>query len=391
VKNAPPLRALFVISALGIGGAETWIMALLQHFAETRSQTGLQIDICLTSGMRAHFDERARQLGAKLFYLEYSRRQMPSFIAGMRTLLRSGRYDVIHDHQDYHAGFHLLAGLGQLPPSRVVHIHNPYVNIESVLGSTATRRAALELGRRLVQSLATDVLGTSREVISDYRLTGAGTPRSSVVHCGFDVDPFAGSRTAARNSIREEFGWTESEKVMLFVGRLDGSYNQKNHPFATAVAVAAVDRDQSVKLLIAGAGEREINKARHAVSELGLSESIRFLGPRNDVPRLMLGSDLLLFPSIAEGLGMVAVEAQAAGLRVLASDRVPRECEVVPDSVQFTPLEYGVHHWVDQALAMLELPPAPHVEWNEQVRVSPFSIEQSAAGLIRVYEEELRR
>ena len=380
------LKVLFVTSALGVGGAEVWIMALLEYLAASAELNGvrMKVDICMTSGRTAHFDKRAEELGARLFYIEYSRRNMREFVTRFRHILDDGEYDVIHDHQDYHAGWHFLTALGHLPRKRVVHIHNTYRVISSVQGRTPVRRLTLRAGKWLVSRLATDVMGTSQQVLADYGFTGS-KPRSSVVRCGFDVNDFATSRDQARTDVRREFGWTEQARVMLFVGRLDGSFNQKNHPFAVEVAAAMAGRDPNFKLLLAGSGEDALSEARQMIETRKLGDSIKFLGHRSDVARLMLGADLLLFPSIAEGLGMVAVEAQAAGVRVLASDAIPRECAVIPDAVTFISLELGPERWATKAQSLLDLPAPDHRQWNEYVRQSAYSIDQSAANLIAVY------
>src|ERR1019366_7597936 len=82
----------------------------------------------------------------------------------------------------------------------------------------------------------------------------------------------------------------------------------------------------------------------------GAEGRIRFAGIRKDIERLMLASDVLLFPSRGEGLGIVAVEAQAAGLPILLSDTVPRECVVVPELVRFQKVEAGEAVWADDLL-----------------------------------------
>jgi hypothetical protein len=82
---------------------------------------------------------------------------------------------------------------------------------------------------------------------------------------------------------------------------------------------------------------------------------------------------------------MVAVEAQAAGVRVLASDAIPRECGVIPDAVTFMSLDLGPDAWAAKARSLLNMPAPDHLQWNEIVRRSAYSIDQSAANLIAVY------
>jgi glycosyltransferase involved in cell wall biosynthesis len=121
------------------------------------------------------------------------------------------------------------------------------------------------------------------------------------------------------------------------------------------------------------------------VQQWGLAQEIRFLGVRSDVPRLMLGADVLLFPSVAEGLGMVVVEAQAAALPVLASDTTPSECVVVPEMVRFLPISASSETWAAAALRIMESGPPDPLICNARVRDSAFSIENSGARLLQLY------
>ena len=83
---------------------------------------------------------------------------------------------------------------------------------------------------------------------------------------------------------------------------------------------------------------------------------------------------------------MVAVEAQAAGLPVLASTAVPRECVVSKDAVMFVELDEEAGCWVKQVLERLERPPLDHRALNRMVAESPFGIENSARSLRKMYE-----
>ena len=138
-------------------------------------------------------------------------------------------------------------------------------------------------------------------------------------------------------------------------------------------------------MIMAGSGEQMRAKLEATVEAWRLSHQIRLTGIYPDVTRLMLGSDLFLFPSLAEGLGMVVVEAQAAGLRVLTSNGVPRESTVLPELVDFRPLEAGVAFWANETLRLLNLPRPEARLCNLAVRNSPFSIENSAASLLEIY------
>jgi glycosyltransferase involved in cell wall biosynthesis len=181
---------------------------------------------------------------------------------------------------------------------------------------------------------------------------------------------------------------------MLFVGRLysHARHNQKNPHFAVEIAAACMRRDESVHMLLVGgaaepAGLRDMEER---IGAGGLGNRIRLLGQRSDIPELMAASDLLLFPSLAEGLGMVAVEAQASGLPVLASRTVPAEVSVVPDIVHFLDLQDGAEAWADEALRILAKERPDRNRCNDLVASSPFAIANSARDLLQVYSSRRR-
>ena len=388
-SDEQPLKVLQVIDSLGVGGAETWLIELLRHW---RGDGAVSADILAASGRPGVLDEEATALGARIHYLPYGRRSLPAFASGFRRLLREGGYDAIHDHQDHASGWHYLIGAGHLPPVRVTHVHNPAYQIRNNYGVTAGRRLTGRIGKRLVARYATHVIGTSREAITAYGFDASafGHVPKAAVYCGLDPALFVAS-PAARASVRAEFGWPDDARVVLFAGRFDvspdlgHSRNHKNSGFAVQVAIDCVREDPRARFVFAGQFSEATPTLRARIDTAGVGDRIVFAGVRRDVGRLMAGADALFFPSRAEGLGMVAVEAQAAGLPVLTSTGVPRECVVIPGSVRFLELDAGAAAWRDALLAMLQAPRLDPVEANRLVAASPFAIANSARRLAEIY------
>jgi len=392
-REAPrEIRVLQVFDSLAMGGAETWLMALLKYFHERPNDLPVSVrtDILLTGGEKSMFDDEAERLGARLFYAKFSRKNFPDFLRKFRRILAEGRYDAIHDHQDYAAGLHFLAGLGQLPKVRVAHVHNTSYSLAGYW-STGSRRIAFEAAKTLLARTATHITSTSREMLTDFGFDAPHfklVPRA-VVHCGFDVSHFQGDKRALHGRVSEEFGWNDGVKIILFVGRLDEPVgmgkHRKNPRFALEVARECINQDPQVRMIMSGSGAEMKRELEACVESWGLTDKIRLTGIYPDVSRLMLGSDLFLFPSLAEGLGMVVVEAQAAGLRVLTSTGVPREAMVIAECVEFKPLSEGIHAWANEALHLLKMESLNARSCNEAVRHSPFSIENSARSLVQIY------
>jgi glycosyltransferase involved in cell wall biosynthesis len=388
------LRVLQVFDGLGMGGAETWLMALLKYFHEQNQRAPLKVrfDVLLTGGEKAIFDDKAAALGAHLFYLPFTRRTLPRFVREFRKILATGNYDAIHDHQDYIAGLHFLMGAGKLPPVRIAHVHNPLYHRKKQSNGFG-KRAVNGFGKHFVGHYATHVMGTSRQIVTEYGFDDlSGRVTLGAAHCGFDVSLYEGDHEKAHAELCREFGWDVSAKILLFVGRLEGAefthndrrMTHKNPAFALEIAKECIEHNEQIKLLVVGSGEEKRKEFEAQVRSWGMGKNIRFAGARADVPRLMIGSDLLLFPSLAEGLGMVVVEAQAASLPVLASDTTPRECVVIPALTCFVPLESGPEVWSAQALEILKAGRGKQLT-HDVVRQSAFSIENSARQLTGLY------
>jgi glycosyltransferase involved in cell wall biosynthesis len=363
------------------------------------SKTGVgRIDFLATSGKPGIFDEEARQLGAQVHYVRYGRAHLPRFAKQFRQVLRDGQYDAIHDHQDYASGWHFMMSAGELPPVRVTHVHNPWLHIEANYAVSFSRRLTTIIGKRLVRQLATHVCGTSDEILRRYAFQPAQTrrPKVSVVHCGFDIGKFSRSRESDRQSVLREFRWPEDAQIVLFAGRLDRAMefehpqNHKNSWFALNAVRATVERQPAVRFLMAGARQDSTHDLESRIESWGLKDNVRLIGVRKDIDRLMRAADVLLFPSRQEGLGMVAVEAQAAGLPVLASTAVPRECVVIPERYSALALDEPIELWAAALLQIMTKPRPPLELCRRALESSPFSILNSAQRLEEIYSSTQR-
>jgi len=378
------IRVLQVISSLGMGGVETWLMEVLRLWSKDGSA---HMDFLATSGKRDLFDDEAGSLGAHIYYVPSQRGHLLRFAREFRGLLRAGQYDAIHDHEHRTSGWHFLMGTGLLPPVRVTHMHDLNKG-----GVTLGRRVTARVGRSLAARYSTHILGTSRQVIEQngFNASQFRALPEAALYCGFDPARFMGDAAAEKVSVCTELGWPENAKIILSVGRIDQSpdvghlQNHKNSAFALGVGIECARRDSRMHLLFAGALSPAVSTFQQRVSAAGCAGRIHFAGIRQDIPRLMLASDALLFPSVWEGLGMAAVEAQAAGLPVLASTAVPRECVVVPELVRFQKLEAGPSEWATELIELMATHP-DRFQANQQVAASDFALQNSARALLSLY------
>ena len=123
------------------------------------------------------------------------------------------------------------------------------------------------------------------------------------------------------------------------------------------------------------------NSAEEKVDNLGLSDSVIFLGNRGDVNRILQAMDVFLFPSLYEGLGIAALEAQAAGLPCIISDSVPSECRVT-DLAESLDLNLPIDEWAD---VVLEKQNTIRKNTIDDIKKSGFDVKQNVVKLEEFY------
>ena len=143
-----------------------------------------------------------------------------------------------------------------------------------------------------------------------------------------------------------------------------------------------------VRFLLVGDGPRR-SQIEALARDLGIEKSVVLTGPRpdRDIPRLMLSAmDAFVIPSVSEGLGTALVEAQAAGLHVLASDAVPSEAAVVPGAVEYLSLSCGAKRWAERLLGMIESGRVEGKMALHAVEQTDFNARLVCRELTRMYE-----
>ena len=152
-----------------------------------------------------------------------------------------------------------------------------------------------------------------------------------------------------RDNLRKSLN-IENKFVIGHVGRF--AY-QKNHKFLINIFYELQKIEPTSVLMLVGSSVNDdqfIIKAKEQVKKLNIENKVLFLGMRNDVPDLMQAMDCFILPSSFEGLPLVAVEAQSAGLKSYLSDVITDEVKIT-DLVEFISLKESPEHWAKQILS----------------------------------------
>jgi glycosyltransferase involved in cell wall biosynthesis len=370
---------LQVVYTLNRGGIETWLVHVLRHIDRAR----FRLDFLVHTPDRCDYDDEVVALGARVIRCPPPTRPWRHARHLRRVLREFGPYDIVHSHVTF-TGYVLRLAQAAGVPVRVAHSHNDAPGVRGEGG--LPQRLFLALTAPWVRRAATHGLAASR--LAAAALFGprwAEDPRWRVAHCGVDLEPF--SRPVEAAQVRRELGIAAGAPVIGHVGRF---FRQKNHDFLLDVAAEFVRREPRARLLLVGDGSLRPDAERKA-ARLGLGHVAIFAGSRPDVPRLMRGAmDTFVLPSLYEGLPLVGVEAQAAGLPCVFADTITPEVDAVPALVRRLPLDGGPAPWSEALAACLAArPPVAPAEALALLRGSSFNIANGVRALEQFYQEQL--
>ena len=176
----------------------------------------------------------------------------------------------------------------------------------------------------------------------------------------------------------------EGKTVIGHVGRF---FTQKNHPFLIDIFKSIHGKDPNTTLLLVGGGELDdalMNQMKEKVKNLGLEDSVNFLGVREDVADILQAFDLFLLPSLYEGLPVTMIEAQAAGLPCVISDKVPVQCDITGNT-KVVSLEDSTDKWADIVLGCVSI--YKRTDTFEKIKEAGFDIKENAKWLEDFYKE----
>jgi glycosyltransferase involved in cell wall biosynthesis len=371
-----PTRILHVIGGMHRAGIETWLMHVYRRIDRSR----FNFDFLVHTTDECGYDSEIRSLGGTIIPCMHPS-QPRAYSKNFRRILQEhGPFDVVHSHVHYFSGFVMKLAHHAGVPARIIHSHNDTTPVDSNAG--ITRKMYLRLMEHWTNAFATAGLAASlRAASSFFGQNWRADGRWSLLYYGIDFAPF--NQAVNQHAVREELGLPRDAFVIGHVGRF---HEQKNHEFLIEIFSHIAARDCRAHLLLLGEGPLEAD-VRSQVSKLGLTQRVTFAGVRSDVPRVMAGAmDLFLFPSRYEGLGLVLVEAQAAGLPCVASDVIPPEADVVQALCRRMSLNQTASAWADRVLGMQ----APAISRSDALAVveqSHFNILTHVQKIERMYGE----
>lgn len=291
-------------------------------------------------------------------------------------ILKKEKFDIFQTNIDLFNGPNLMVAWLAGVPLRCCHSHNGMQNKELDEGQSLSIRLYQYSMRWMCNKFSNRKCGCSEEAM-DFLYPGFDRAKLKypyIINNGIDINHF--KEPINKEKKLRELG-LKDKKYILTIGHL---ISQKNPLFITEAFVKLCKERDDVDLLWIGDGILK-NDVLKILDNARILDRVHFLGYRNDINEIMKCANIFILPSTFEGLGIVAIEAQAAGLPCLLSDQVPQKTDC--GGAEYLPINKRTDIWVEEINAILDNRKILKAEEN---RLKDFSIERMAEQMTKVFE-----
>lgn len=329
-------RLLCIVGSMNAGGAETFLMKVYRQLDKTK----YQMDFAVAVQEKGFYDDEIVSMGGKIFHITPKSEGVIKNFNSIMRLVRDEKYQyVLRTSQHSLSALELLAAWMGGAKTRVFRSSNS--NTTTGGGPDLKLHKLCMFMPRWFANVRIAPSTEAAEFMFGKGCVSNG--KAQIVHNGIDLNLYRYS-DENRRSVRTEFG-VEDKYVVGHVGRFN---QQKNHKKIIEIFAELKHENPNAVLILVGKGELE-EDIRKLVRDRGLEDSVIFSGVRSDVPRLLCGMDVFIFPSLYEGMPNTVIEAQATGLPCVISDTITREANVT-NIVEYVCLESSAKIWAKKIL-----------------------------------------
>ena len=367
METKEPIRIASVIGRYIGGGVE----AVTINYYRNIDKNKVQLDfICDEDSTNIPYEEIEKMGGKVIIIPSYSKPF--KYHKELKRVLKEGNYKIIHSNINTLSVFSLFAAKCAGVPVRIAHSHSTTNKKEK------KKNLMKQILRPFSKVFATDYMCCS-ELAGRWLFGNKEYDKGNVylLNNAIDLDKFKYNESL-RKKKRKELGIKDDTLVIGHIGRFVA---QKNHDFLIDIFNEIHKKNNNSILLLAGQGPL-MEDIKNKVKELNLEDSVKFLGQRNDANELYQAFDVFLLPSLYEGLPVVGVEAQAAGLLCYLSDDMTKETKVL-DITKFMSLNNTPEEWANNILD--DVKKYKRIDTSKEMTAKNFNIKEEAKKLEEYY------
>lgn len=362
------IKVLHNFASLNLGGAESRTMDIFRGMDPSK----IKFDFVIYDEGKQYFEDEIFSLGGHIHRITSPRKNIFKHLVDLNKLIYRGGYDAIHSHTSYHSGIVMFLARLHKVPIRIAHARTT--------GSISTRgyvgSLGQALGKLLIQNFSTKRLAISFDA-GEFLFGKSG--RFEVVPNAFDLSPYMSP--LRKSEAREKLSLSQNRMILGQIGRFE---TVKNHQFTISLFNDIHTQQPDSLLVLVGDGPLREN-LESLVRDSGLQGSVRFVGNQNNVYEWLAAFDLLLAPSLYEGLGVVVIEGQAAGRPVIASSNVPQDTDMGLSLVKYLDLEASRQTWLQEIRNVNVSSPTEPDQIEHAFSKRGFTLEEAIQKHIDVY------
>lgn len=357
------IKIAMVTNHFGITGIGTVMM----NYCKALDKEKFNLTILAGEPIADLYKCECKKNGIQLIALPSRHQKSLAHYAGLWRELRKRKFDIVHVHgsSSMMAIELLIAKLAGIK-YRIAHSHSCHcsnMKLQNLLNPIFKRLYTVSIA--------------CSEVAGDWLF---GKDNYIILPNGFDTTKFIFSEQE-RNRMRKELQ-IENKYVLGHVGRFNETKNQQ---YLLDIFKDLAEKYEDVYLLLIGTGP-DFNMISKLVENHQFASRIILYGESDSISSLYSVMDVFLFPSVYEGLGLVAVEAQISGLPCIISDKVPKIVKV-GENVSFLPIgNEGEKTWIDQIIKYKTLSIDRQNTYQKiKNEIQKFEIVSSTKSLENVY------
>ena len=364
------LRVLHSVSNMARAGIETMLMNYYREI--DRSQ--IQFDFLTNKPVPGEYDGEIQEMGGRVFVSPgLNPLHFPRYRRFVANLVHNNpEIKIVHAHNEAMGYYALKSAKDAGIRVRIAHAHNTQIIRDY-------KYPLKMVCKQLLPGAATDYWSCGRDAGIYYYGKKRWNESGFILHNAIDLSRFA-FRQEERDRLRQLHG-LEKCFVIGHVGRFN---LQKNHTRLLDIFAEVVKAVPDARLALIGVGELEQDMKEKARA-IGIQDKTLFLGQMANVNEWYQAMDCFVLPSLFEGLPVVGIEAQAAGLPCFFSDRVTDEVLLSPGARRIS-LEAEDAKWAGEIIKARQ-PETERSHGMDIVREAGYDIHEEARKLQEIYLE----
>lgn len=353
------IRVLHIVGSMHPGGMENFVMNLYRNIDRSK----VQFDFITHTQSDPGYVQEIEQLGGRIYQLPRLTSNPVANLKGIKRIVKENEYVAVVRHTPNALVIPQLLAAKSGGSVAICHSHS----------TSNAKMTVHRIGRFMMKHSNVERFACSEEAGKWMY----GNKPFRVVRNAIDLDGFS-FKQLSREKIRKEFGMEDNQPVF---GHIANFVACKNHTFLMDIYHDIAQRLPDARFFCLGDGDLRDGIMEKA-ERLGIADRVIFTGMRSDAADFMSAMDVLIFPSVYEGLPLTLIEAQASGLPILVSDTVNPGIEVTQGLVCWKSIQEPSGKWAKEAVSLLKVNPS-RVCQREAIQKAGYDIHD----LAKWYEE----